>query len=101
MSVMKYLKCAIEAKDRTRLLRVPACSEQLKDGRIALTDCTRISHERNLTTLQKSMSRTPMLIVEKNGDEERIVGILDRHLICCRERADPLFSDLTPRKDRR
>jgi CBS domain-containing protein len=75
VSVVRYLRCASTTRERNELLG-KQLKEALEDGSIGLTDCERLSQWKNVGEIAKTVNHTPVLVVEKDGTKERLVGIL-------------------------
>jgi len=74
-SVVKYLRGASTAKDRSEMLGKPL--HKLLEGRgIELTVCSRFSEDKNIEDVSKAVTHVPVLIIEKVGNKERLLGIL-------------------------
>lgn len=75
VSVVRYLRRAPTAKDRNKLLG-RKLRKALDDGDITLTECSRLSPDKSVDEIAKAMSHLPALIVEKDENKERLLGIL-------------------------
>jgi CBS domain-containing protein len=75
VSVVRYLKRGGNKDERGERLGKQV-GKALDDGEITLTDCDRLSKDKNLEDIVKAVNHVPVLIVEKDGNKERLVGIL-------------------------
>jgi CBS domain-containing protein len=75
IAVVRYLKRADKAKERSALLGKPL-KDALEEKSIELTECVRISPSKSVHDVAKTMNHTPMLVIEQDGTKERLIGIL-------------------------
>jgi CBS domain-containing protein len=75
VAVVRHLRRATTGKDRSVLLGKQIL-KALDDSQIVLTDCSRFSPDKGADEIAKAMSHLPALIIEKDGNKERLLGIL-------------------------
>ncbi|QDV36955.1 CBS domain protein [Tautonia plasticadhaerens] len=78
VAVVKYLRPADNSGNkslRNKLLGKPL-NEILEAGDIELTECKCYAPNKNIGDIKKIITMLPALIVEKDGNKERLVGIL-------------------------
>jgi CBS domain-containing protein len=75
VAVVRHLRRATATKERSVLLG-KQLQKALDDGEITLTDCSRFSPGKSIDEIAKAMKHLPVLIVEKDGNKERLLGIL-------------------------
>jgi CBS domain-containing protein len=75
VAVVRHLRRATTTKERSELLG-KHLQKALDDSEITLTDCSRFSPGKSIDEISKAMSHLPVLIVEKDGNKERLLGIL-------------------------
>lgn len=73
--VVRYLRRATTAKERNERLG-KQLQKAVEGSEITLTDCSRLSPGKSVDEIAKTMSHLPVLIVEKDGNKERLLGIL-------------------------
>jgi len=75
VAIVAYLRRATKKADRSEMLG-KQLQKALVDGEITLTTCDRFSPGKSLDDIAKAMKHLPALIVEKDGNKERLLGIL-------------------------
>jgi hypothetical protein len=75
VSVVRCLRRAGTAKDRSELLG-KQLQKALELSEIELTECNRLSQGKSVDDMAKAVSHVPVLIVEIDGNKERLLGIL-------------------------
>lgn len=75
VAIVRCLRNAASTNDRSEMLG-KQLQKALDDDEIALTDCSRFSPGKSFDEIAKAMSHLPVLIVEKDGNKERLLGIL-------------------------
>jgi CBS domain-containing protein len=78
-ALVGYLMCAgaakTKAKERNELLG-KQLQKAINDRQITLLDCRRYTPDKSVEEIAKAITHLPVLIVEKDGNKERLVGIL-------------------------
>jgi CBS domain-containing protein len=75
ISVVKYLKRAKNTQSRNELLG-KQLYKALEGQEIELTECERFTQGNSVEDIAKSIGNAPVLIIENDGDKERLLGIL-------------------------
>lgn len=73
-SIVKYLN-GVKTKERNAMLG-KQLHKVLEDRDITLTECSRISQDTSIEDISKDMTNVPFLVVETDGNKERLIGIL-------------------------
>jgi CBS domain-containing protein len=75
VAIVRYLRRATTKTDRNEKLG-KQLQKAVDDGEITLTECDRYSPGKSIDEIAKAMNHLPALIVEKDGNKERLLGIL-------------------------
>lgn len=75
VAIVQHLRRATTTKERSELLG-KQLQKALHDGEITLSDCKRFSPGKGIDEVAKAISHMPVLIVEKDGNKQRLLGIL-------------------------
>lgn len=75
VAVVRHLRRATTTKERSELLG-KQLQQALDDGQIELTECSRFSPGKGIEDVSKAITHLPVLIVDKVGNKERLLGIL-------------------------
>jgi len=75
VAIVAYLRRATKKTERSEMLG-KQLQKALDDRELTLTTCDRFSSGKSLDEIAKAMSHLPVLIVEKDGNKERLLGIL-------------------------
>ncbi len=73
--VVRYLRRAGNTKERGELLG-KHLRQAIDAGEITLTGCSHCSPDDSIDAIVEAMTHLPVLVVSKNGSEQRLVGIL-------------------------
>lgn len=74
-TVVRYLRRAATAKERSDRLG-KKLQAAVDGGDITLTECSRLSPGKSVDEIAQAMNHLPVIIVGKDGNKERLVGIL-------------------------
>lgn len=75
VAVVRYLRRVTQKNNRSEILGKQV-QEALDGSEITLTDCNLFSQDKNVEEIAKEVNHVPALIVEKDGNKQRLLGIL-------------------------
>lgn len=88
VAIVRYLRRAETKKDRSEMLG-KQLRKAVDNDEITLTKCSCFSPGKNIDEIAKEMEHLPVLIVEKDGNKERLLGILTAFDILQRQKRTP------------